>query len=138
MPRARLFILNLGDLNLSLKTFKIVERERASILQNGEVKCLGEACSANGTYTVLEAEHPDAKELYNALKGVKVVKIVIEVEGLPRQLLSRLELLIGSTISDNATVKYTWHSMPSFEELALALNDLNLPTHPQSNPQPHP
>jgi hypothetical protein len=124
MPRAKLFILNLGDLNLNLKTFKIVERERASILQNGTVKCLGESCGANGTYTVLEAEHPDAKELYNALKGVKVVKIVIEVEGLPRQLLAGLELLVGGQVSDK--IKYTWHSMPSFEELALVLNDLNL------------
>ena len=124
MPRAKLFILNLGDFNPSLKTFKIVERERASILQNGTVKCLGESCGANGTYTVLEAEHPDAKELYNALKGVKVVKIVIEVEGLPRQLLAGLELLVGGQVSDK--IKYTWHSMPSYEELALVLNDLNL------------
>jgi len=123
MPRAKLFILNLGDFNPSLKTFKIVERERASILQNGTVKCLGESCGANGTYTVLEAEHPDAKELYNALKGVKVVKIVIEVEGLPRQLLAGLELLVGQ-VSDK--IKYTWHSMPSYEELALVLNDLNI------------
>jgi hypothetical protein len=124
MPRAKLFILNLGDFNPSLKTFKIVERERASILQNGTVKCLGESCGANGTYTVLEAEHPDAKELYNALKGVKVVKIVIEVEGLPRQLLAGLELLVGGQVSDK--IKYTWHSMPSYEELALVLNDLNI------------
>jgi hypothetical protein len=126
MPRAKLFILNLGDLNLNLKTFKIVERERASILQNGTVKCLGESCGANGTYTVLEADRPDPRELYNALKGVKVVKIVIEVEGLPRQLLAGLELLVGGQVSGNAVVKYTWHSMPSYEELALVLNDLNL------------
>jgi hypothetical protein len=125
MPRAKLFILNLGDFNPSLKTFKIVERERASILQNGTVKCLGESCGANGTYTVLEADRPDPRELYNALKGVKVVKIVIEVEGLPRQLLTGLELLVGQ-VSGNAKVKYTWHSMPSYEELALVLNDLNI------------
>jgi len=126
MPRAKLFILNLGDFNPSLKTFKIVERERASILQNGAVKCLGESCGANGTYTVLEADRPDPRELYNALKGVKVVKIVIEVEGLPRQLLAGLELLVGGQVSGNAKVRYTWRSMPSYEELALVLNDLNL------------
>jgi len=60
------------------------------------------------------------------LRGVKVVKIVIEVEGLPRQLLAGLELLVGGQVSGNAKVRYTWRSMPSYEELALVLNDLNL------------
>jgi len=45
-----------------------------------------------------------------------------------RWLLSRLEFLVGGQISGNAKVKYTWRSMPSLEELALVLNDLNLNT----------
>jgi hypothetical protein len=56
---------------------------------------------------------------------VRVLELEVEVSGLPNWLLSRLEFLVGEPISGNAKVKYTWRSMPSFEELALVLNDLN-------------
>jgi hypothetical protein len=138
MPKARVTALTMGTLNPNLKTFRIITNEHVSITSDGTVKCIGESCDANGTFIILEAEHPNPRELYDALRKVRILKIEVEVGGLPRQLLTRLEFLVGKPISDNAIVKYTWHSLPSFEELALALNDLNLPTHPQSSPQPHP
>ncbi|WP_066795192.1 hypothetical protein [Caldivirga sp. MU80] len=138
MPKARVTALTMGTLNPNLKTFRIITNEHVSITSDGTVKCIGESCDANGTFIILEAEHPNPRELYDALRKVRILKIEVEVSGLPRQLLTRLEFLVGKPISDNAIVKYTWHSLPSFEELALALNDLNLPTHPQSSPQPHP
>jgi len=99
-----------------------------SITDDGAVKCLGGDCSANGVFITLEADRPNARELYDALKRVRVLEFEVEVSGLPRQLLTRLEFLVGEPISGNARVRYTWHSMPSFEELALVLNDLNLNT----------
>ena len=126
MPRALVTILAMGTLNPNLKTFRIIENERVSITGDGTIKCTGESCNANGTYIILETEHPNAKELYDALRKVRILKIEIVISGLPRQLLTRLEFLVGKPIRDNATVKYTWHKMPSFEELALVLNDLNL------------
>jgi len=126
MPRAWVTILAMGALKPNLKTFSVIENERVSITDDGTIKCIGESCNANGTYIILEAEHPNPRELYDALRKVRVLKIEIVISGLPRQLLTRLEFLTGGTIRDNATVRYTWHSMPSFEELALALNDLNL------------
>ena len=126
MPRAIVRVLALGRVSLNLRTFRVTASERISITSDGTVNCLGGGCGANGTFIILEAEHPNAKELYNALKGARVLKLEVEVRELPRQLLSRLEFLTGSTISDNATVRYTWRLLPSFEELALVLNDLNL------------
>jgi hypothetical protein len=81
-------------------------------------------------FITLEADRPNARELYDALKRVRVLEFEVEVSGLPKWLLSRLEFLVGGQISGSAKVRYTWHSLPSFEELALALNDLNLPTPP--------
>jgi hypothetical protein len=137
MPKALVRVLALGRLTLNLRTFRVTASERVSLTSDGTVNCLGGGCNANGTFIILEAERPNARELYEVLKKVRILKIEVEVSGLPRQLLSRLEFLTGKPISDDAVVKYTWRAMPSFEELALALNDLNLPTHPQSNPQPH-
>jgi len=126
MPRAIVRVLALGRVSLNLKTFRVTASERVSVASDGTVKCLGGDCSANGTFITLEAERPNARELYEVLKKVRILKIEVEVSGLPRQLLSRLEFLTGKPISGDAVVKYTWHSMPSFEELALVLNDLNL------------
>ena len=126
MPRAIVRVLALGRVSLNLKTFRVIENERLSITDDGAVKCLGGGCSANGTFITLEADRPDPRELYEALKKVHVLKIEVEVIGLPNWLLSRLEFLVGEPISTDK-VKYTWHSMPSFGELALVLNDLNLP-----------
>jgi hypothetical protein len=125
MPRARVEVLAMGVLNPNFKTFRVITNERVSITSDGTVNCLGESCNANGIYITLEADRPDPRELYEALKRVRVLKIEIVVSGLPRWLLSRLEFLVGKPISEDA-VKYTWYSMPSFEELALVLNDLNL------------
>jgi hypothetical protein len=77
-------------------------------------------------FITLEADRPSARELFEVLRGVRVLEFEVEVSGLPNWLLSRLEFLTGGQISGNATVKYTWRSMPSLEELALVLNDLNL------------
>jgi hypothetical protein len=126
MPKAIVRVLALGRVSLNLRTFRVIENERLSITDDGAVKCLGAGCSANGTFITLEADRPSARELFEALRRVRVLKIEVEVSGLPRQLLTRLEFLTGEPISGNARVKYTWRSMPSFEELALALNDLNL------------
>ena len=137
MPRAIVRVLALGRVSLNLRTFRVTASERVSVASDGTVNCLGAGCSANGVFITLEAERPNARELFEALRRVRVLKLEVEVSGLPMQLLTRLEFLVGEPINSDAKVKYTWHSMPSFEELALALNDLNLPTHPQSNPQPH-
>ncbi len=126
MPKARVTVLTMGTLNPNFKTFRIIINEHVSVTDDGTIKCIGESCKANGTYIILEAEHPNPRELYDALRKVRVLELEVKVSGLPRQLLSRLEFLVGEPISDNAVVKYTWHSLPSFEELALALNDLNL------------
>jgi hypothetical protein len=126
MPKAVVRVLALGRVSLNFKTFRVIENERVSIASDGAVNCLGAGCSANGTFITLEADRPNPRELYEALRKVRVLELEVEVSGLPRQLLSRLEFLVGGQISGNATVKYTWRSMPSFEELALALNDLNL------------
>jgi len=126
MPKALVRVLALGRVSLNLRTFRVIENERVSITDDGAVKCLGAGCSANGVFITLEADRPNARELYDALKKVRVLELEVEVSGLPRQLLSRLEFLTGEPISGNAKVKYTWRSMPSLEELALALNDLNL------------
>ena len=125
MPKAVVRILALGRVSLNLRTFRVIENERLSITDDGAVKCLGKGCSANGVFITLEADRPSARELFEALRRVRVLKIEVEVSGLPRQLLSRLEFLVGGQISGNAKVKYTWRSMPSLEELALVLNDLN-------------
>jgi hypothetical protein len=77
-------------------------------------------------FITLEADRPSARELFEVLKNARVLEFEVEVIGLPRQLLSRLEFLVGGQISGNAIVKYTWRSMPSLGELALVLNDLNL------------
>jgi len=126
MPKAVVRVLALGRVSLNLRTFRVIENERLSITDDGAVKCLGGDCNANGVFITLEAERPNARELFEALRRVRVLELEVEVSGLPRQLLSRLEFLVGGQVSDNAKVKYTWRSMPSFEELALVLNDLNL------------
>ena len=124
MPKALVRVLALGRVSLNLKTFKVIENERLSITNDGTVKCLGGGCSANGTFITLETEHPNPRELYNALKNARVLELEVEIHVLPNWLLSRLEFLVGKPTSDK--VRYTWHSMPSFGELALVLNDLNL------------
>jgi len=126
MPKALVRVLALGRVSLNFKTFRVIENERVSITDDGAVKCLGAGCSANGVFITLEAEHPNPRELFEALRRVRVLKLEVEVSGLPRQLLSRLEFLVGGQINSGAKVKYTWRSMPSLEELALVLNDLNL------------
>jgi hypothetical protein len=126
MPKAIVRVLALGRVSLNFKTFRVIENERLSIASDGTVNCLGGGCSANGVFITLEADRPNARELYDALKNARVLEFEVEVSGLPRQLLTRLEFLVGEPISGNAKVKYTWHSMPSLEELALVLNDLNL------------
>jgi hypothetical protein len=126
MPKAVVRVLALGRVSLNLKTFRVIENERVSITDDGAVKCLGGGCSANGVFITLEADRPSARELFEVLRGVRVLEFEVEVSGLPNWLLSRLEFLTGGQISGNATVKYTWRSMPSLEELALVLNDLNL------------
>jgi hypothetical protein len=136
MPKALIRVLALGRLSLNLRTFRVTASERVSLTSDGTVNCLGGDCNANGTFIILEADRPNARELYETLSKVRVLKLEVEVSGLPGWLLTRLEFLTGRPISDNAVVKYTWRAMPSLEELALVLNDLNLPTHPQSNPQP--
>jgi hypothetical protein len=125
MPKAVVRVLALGRVSLNLRTFRVIENERVSITDDGAVKCLGKGCSANGVFITLEADRPNPRELYDALKNARVLEFEVEVIDLPGWLLSRLEFLTG-TISGNAKVKYTWHSMPSLEELALVLNDLNL------------
>ena len=125
MPKAVVRVLALGRVSLNLRTFRVIENERLSITDDGAVKCLGGGCSANGVFITLEADRPSARELYDALKNARVLEFEVEVIDLPGWLLSRLEFLVGGQISGNAKVKYTWRSMPSFEELALALNDLN-------------
>ena len=125
MPKAVVRILALGRVSLNLRTFRVIENERVSVASDGTVNCLGGDCSANGVFITLEADRPSARELFEALRRVRVLKIEVEVSGLPRQLLSRLEFLVGEPISGNAKVRYAWRSMPSFEELALVLNDLN-------------
>jgi hypothetical protein len=125
MPKAVVRVLALGRVSLNFKTFRVIENERVSITDDGAVKCLGAGCSANGVFITLEADRPNARELFEALRRVRVLKFEVEVSGLPRQLLTRLEFLVGGQISD-AKVRYAWRSMPSFEELALVLNDLNL------------
>jgi hypothetical protein len=125
MPKAVVRVLALGRVSLNFKTFRVIENERLSITDDGTVKCLGGGCSANGVFITLEADRPNARELYDALKKVRVLELEVEIHDLPKWLLSRLEFLTGA-ISGDAKVKYTWRSMPSFEELALVLNDLNL------------
>jgi len=126
MPKAIIRVLALGRVSLNLKTFRVIENERVSITDDGAVKCLGAGCSANGVFITLEADRPNARELYDALKRVRVLEFEVEVSGLPGWLLSRLEFLVGGQISGSAKVRYAWRSMPSFEELVLVLNDLNL------------
>ena len=126
MPKAVVRVLALGRVSLNLRTFRVIENERLSITDDGAVKCLGKGCSANGVFITLEADRPNPRELYEALKNARVLEFEVEIHGLPGWLLSRLEFLVGGQISGNAKVKYTWHSMPSLEELALVLNDLNL------------
>jgi len=126
MLRAIVRVLALGRVSLNLRTFRVIENERVSITDDGTVNCLGAGCSANGVFITLEADRPNARELFEALRRVRVLEFEVEVSGLPRQLLSRLEFLVGGQISGSAKVKYTWRSMPSLEELALVLNDLNL------------
>ena len=126
MPKAVVRVLALGRVSLNLKTFRVIENERVSITGDGAVKCLGGDCSANGVFITLEADRPSARELYEALRGVRVLGLEVEIHDLPKWLLSRLEFLVGGQISGSAKVKYTWRSMPSLEELALVLNDLNL------------
>jgi len=124
MPRAVVRVLALGRVSLNLKTFRVLALQRVSITSDGTVNCLGGDCSANGTFITLEADRPNARELYDALKKVRVLELEVEISGLPKWLLSRLEFLVGRPTGDK--VRYTWHSMPSFGELALVLNDLNL------------
>jgi len=124
MPRAIVRVLALGRVSLNLKTFRVTASERVSVDSDGTVNCLGGDCSANGTFITLETEHPNPRELYDALRRVRVLKIEVEVIGLPNWLLSRLEFLVGEPVSGR--VRYTWRTMPSFGELALVLNDLNL------------
>jgi len=126
MPKAVVRVLALGRVSLNLRTFRVIENERVSITDDGAVKCLGGGCSANGVFITLEADRPNPRELFEALRRVRVLEFEVEINGLPRWLLSRLEFLVGGQISGNAKVKYTWRSMPSLEELALVLNDLNL------------
>ena len=126
MPKAIVRVLALGRVSLNFKTFRVIENERVSITDDGTVKCLGKGCSANGIFITLEADRPNARELFDALKNARVLEFEVEIHGLPGWLLSRLEFLVGGQINSGAKVKYTWHSMPSLEELALALNDLNL------------
>ena len=126
MPKAVVRVLALGRVSLNLRTFRVIENERVSITDDGAVKCLGAGCSANGVFITLEADRPNARELYDALKRVRVLEFEVEVSGLPGWLLSRLEFLVGGQISGSAKVRYAWRSMPSFEELVLVLNDLNL------------
>jgi len=125
MPKALVRVLALGRVSLNLRTFRVIENERVSVASDGTVNCLGDGCSANGVFITLEADRPSARELYDALKNARVLELEVEIHGLPGWLLSRLEFLVGGQISDNAKVKYTWRSMPSLEELALVLNDLN-------------
>ena len=125
MPKALVRVLALGRVSLNLRTFRVIENERVSVASDGTVNCLGKGCSANGVFITLEADRPSARELFEALRRVRVLEFEVEVIGLPRQLLSRLEFLTGEPISGNAKVRYTWRSMPSLEELALVLNDLN-------------
>jgi len=125
MPKAVVRVLALGRVSLNFRTFRVIENERVSITDDGAVKCLGGGCSANGVFITLEAEHPNPRELFEALRRVRVLELEVEIHGLPNWLLSRLEFLVGGQISRDAKVKYTWRSMPSFEELALVLNDLN-------------
>ena len=124
MPRAIVRVLALGRVSLNLKTFGVIENERLSITNDGTVKCLGGGCSANGMFITLEADRPDPRELYEVLRKVRILELEVEIHGLPNWLLSRLEFLVGEPVSGR--VRYTWHSMPGFEELALVLNDLNL------------
>gem|GEM_PF-4781901 len=124
MPRAIVRVLALGRVSLNLRTFRVTASERVSVDSDGTVNCLGGDCSANGTFITLETEHPNPRELYDALKKVRVLELEVEIHGLPNWLLSRLEFLVGKPTSDK--VRYTWHKMPSFGELALVLNDLNL------------
>jgi len=124
MPRAIVRVLALGRVSLNLKTFRVIENERLSITNDGTVKCLGGGCSANGMFITLEADRPDPRELYEVLRKVRILELEVEIHGLPNWLLSRLEFLVGEPVSGR--VRYTWHSMPGFEELALVLNDLNL------------
>jgi hypothetical protein len=126
MPKAIIRVLALGRVSLNLRTFRVIENERVSITNDGTVNCLGAGCSANGVFITLEADRPSARELYDALKRVRVLELEVEIHDLPNWLLSRLEFLVGGQISRDAKVKYTWRSMPSLEELALVLNDLNL------------
>jgi len=127
MPKATVRVLALGRVSLNFKTFRVIENERVGITDDGTVKCLGDGCSANGIFITLETDRPDPRELYEVLKKVRVLELEVEVRDLPNWLLSRFEFLTGEPINGNAKVKYTWHSMPGFEELALVLNDLNLP-----------
>jgi len=126
MPKAIIRVLALGRVSLNLRTFRVIENERVSITDDGVVKCLGGGCSANGVFITLEADRPNARELFEALRRVRVLELEVEIHGLPGWLLSRLEFLVGGQISGSAKVKYTWRNMPSLEELALVLNDLNL------------
>jgi len=128
MPKAVVRVLALGRVSLNLRTFRVIENERLSITDDGTVNCLGAGCSANGVFITLEADRPNPRELFEVLRRVRVLELEVEIRGLPGWLLSRLEFLVGGQISGNAKVKYTWRSMPSFEELALVLNDLNLNT----------
>ena len=124
MPKAVVRILALGRVSLNLRTFRVIENERVSVASDGTVNCLGGDCSANGVFITLEADRPSARELFEALRRVRVLELEVEIHGLPGWLLTRLEFLTGA-ISGSAKVKYTWRSMPSLEELALVLNDLN-------------
>jgi len=126
MPKAIVRVLALGRVSLNFKTFRVIENERVSVASDGTVNCLGGGCSANGVFITLEAERPNARELFEVLRRVRVLELEVEIHGLPNWLLSRLEFLVGEPISRDAKVKYTWRSMPSLEELALVLNDLNL------------
>ena len=135
VSRAVITVLTRGVEKVSLGTFRVLAIEGVSLAEDGSIRCLGGGCGAKGTVIILEAVKGfDAGELHSALSKMRVVKLEVEVTGLPKPILTRLEILTGRPIKGDAVVKYTWHSTPSLEELALVLNDLNLPTPPQ-NPQ---
>ena len=122
MPKAVVRVLALGRVSLNFKTFRVIENERLSITDDGTVNCLGAGCSANGIFITLEADRPNARELYDALKRVRVLELEVEIHGLPGWLLSRLEFLVGGQISRDAKSEYAWSTMPSFKRLSLVLN----------------
>jgi len=72
MPKAVVRVLALGRVSLNLRTFRVIENERVGITDDGVVKCLGGGCSANGVFITLEADRPSARELFEALRRVRV------------------------------------------------------------------